>query len=382
MRVLNISLTCTFTYGLGYQENLLPEYQKKIGHDVTLITTDKARDKNGNIVTVAPGESMLENGVRLVRIKTPKYISLMGYYPQVGALIEKYQPDFIFVHGLCTMLPEEAIKYKKKHKNVILVADNHQDAGNGGRPGLITDLTYARYKFHWKSWIKYFYKIYGTTGWRQDYAYEKYGIPYSKLDTLLMGVDTDRMPSDFEKVRSNVRKELGIPANAFVYVNGGKLQKEKLIVECLSAFVRIDKPNTHFIIFGKLFDDVRDQVMRYVNENKNIHYLGFIKGNDVKKYLIASDLGVFAGRHSVIWEEAIGCELPCVFSKYPGNNHMDICGNAILLDSPTEEDILITIKKAFDDRVFYSKLKENSIKASEELSYYRIAEKSLEGSSE
>ncbi len=379
MRILNISLNCTFTYGLGYQENLLPEYQKKLGHDVTLITSDLMRDADGNVVVVEPGESILENGVRLVRIHTPSFFSRIGYYPQIGKLIEKYKPDLIFAHNLCTMIPAQAIKYKKKHPNVILISDNHQDAGNGGRPGIITKLTYQRYKLHWKSWIKHFYKIYGTTAWRKDYAHEKYGIPHDKLDTLLMGVDTDRLPEDFKKVRADVRSKLNIPESSFVFVNGGKLHKEKLIVETLSAFVKMGRPDAHIILFGKLFDDVQEEVLEFVNANDNIHYLGFIAGNDVKKYLIASDFGVFPGRHSVIWEEAIGCGLPCIFGKYPGSNHMDICGNAFLFDDPQEEDILAIMKKTVEDEEYYRTLKGNAIKASDSLSYYTIAKKSLEG---
>ncbi len=378
MKILNISLKCTFTPGLGYQENLLPEYQKKLGHDVILITTNQMRDKNGNVIFIEPGESILENGVRVIRIEINKFLACFGYYPQITELIDKIKPDFIFCHNLCTLIPLQAIRYQKKHSKVVLVSDNHQDISNGGKPGLKTSLIYLFYKILWKLWIKHFYKIYGTTGWRACYAHKKYGIPNDKLDTLLMGVDTDKIPKDKVSVRSEIRKELGIPESSFVFIHGGKLNNHKGIVESLRAFLTLNN-NCHFILIGKLFDDIKTEVIKLTENYSNIHYLGFINGEKIKEYLIASDFGVFPGRHSVIWEEAIGCGLPCVFGKYEDGNHMDICDNCILIDNPTEENIKSILQKVSIDKDYYKKLKINSVKASDSLSYYNIAQKSLEG---
>ncbi len=379
MKILNISLKCTFTPGLGYQENLLPEYQKKLGHEVTLITTNQIRDMNGNVLFLKPGEQILDNGVRIIRIKVNKLLAKFGYYPQIGKLIKNNQPDYIFCHNLCTLIPAQAIKYKKQHPNVILVSDNHQDISNGGKSGFFNSFIYIYYKLFWKIWIKYFYKIYATTGWRKDYANEKYGIPNEKLDTLLLGIDTDKMPKDKSAIRIKVRQELGIPKTSFVFFQGGKLYKERKVLETLKSFLVLNNENLHLILIGKLFDDIKDDAIKLIEKSKNIHYLGFINGTEVKNYLIASDFGIFPNLHSVIWEEAIGCGLPCVFGKYKGENHMNICDNCILIDNPTEENIKSILLKVSSDKDYYEKLKINAEKASDSLSYYNIAQKSLEG---
>ena len=41
MKILHIAPNAPYNRGWGYQENLLPKYQKKLGHDVTVIVRTK-----------------------------------------------------------------------------------------------------------------------------------------------------------------------------------------------------------------------------------------------------------------------------------------------------------------------------------------------------
>lgn len=128
MRILNIAMNAPFTEGYSYQDNLLPEYQQKLGHSVTLVTGLSSRDEKGNAIKVIPCDKILNNGVRLIRLATGNRINkILGYYPKILNLITEIQPDVIFIHGLCNLIPIQAIKYKNDHPKTILVADNHQD---------------------------------------------------------------------------------------------------------------------------------------------------------------------------------------------------------------------------------------------------------------
>ena len=68
-----------------------------------------------------------------------------------------------------------------------------------------------------------------------------------------------------------------------------------------------------------------------------------------------------------------------VFGKYKDGNHMDICGNCILIDIPSEIKIKEILQKVIIDKEYYKQLKYNANKSSDSLSYYKIAQKSLEG---
>ena len=379
MRILHIAPGCPFTESYKYQENLLTEYQKKLGHEVILMTTTLTRDECGKLTAVEREDCTLDNGVRLIRFfKLNKLNRITGSFGGVYKKICELSPDFIFVHGLCTYSMKYAVKYRKAHPGVYIVADNHQDEFNEGDKKWLTNLEHFRYRSLWKKWVESVDIIYGTTSWRVPYAIKEYGIPEDKVRLLIMGVDSDNMEPDQSEVRREIRNELGIPQDAFVFVSGGQLNRHKLITESLQEFDMIDDTKAYFVLFGKMSEDIQIETEELISSNDRIKYLGFIDGRNIYRYLYASDFGVFPGRHSVIWEEAVGCALPCVFRKYEESDHTDVCGNCVRLEKPDGVAIGEIMKKALRDPQWYGVLKRNAEKARNAFSYRTIAEQSLE----
>ena len=74
MKIVHIAPQAPYNEGWGYQENLLPKYQKKLGHDVTLIVSNLENSQNG-IREVLPTDYVREDGVRVIRLKAKKYFS-------------------------------------------------------------------------------------------------------------------------------------------------------------------------------------------------------------------------------------------------------------------------------------------------------------------
>jgi hypothetical protein len=118
MRIVHIAPNAPYNEGWSYQENLLPKYQKRLGHDVTLIITNKM-NAGGTVVLTDCCDKMMADGVRLIRIpaksgKGPKrlepFLSYMDVYPYLLEL----RPDFIFFHGLVSATILQVVKYKKK----------------------------------------------------------------------------------------------------------------------------------------------------------------------------------------------------------------------------------------------------------------------------
>lgn len=379
MKILNICMNAPFTEGYSYQDNLLSEYQKKAGHEVTVVTSTKTRDEQGKICTISPCDKVMNNGVRLIRINVKgKLASFLGIYPELTGIINSYSPDFIMIHGLCSFVPVQAIRYKKKNRNCKIIADNHQDTGTTKVKGFPFSQQLFVYRMFWKHWIKNIERVYGTTSWRKQFAHKYYGIPEQKLDTLIMGIDFDRLPKDRAQIRKDIRKELNIDADRFVFVTGGKLDSRKKTLETVRAFNRINDENVVFVIFGSVAPEIKEEFERLVQNDKRIIYIGYIASEKANQYFIASDFGVFAGRHSVLWEEAIGCGLPCLFKKYEEHDHTNVCDNCIRLVESTEDTIFEQMNKVLNDNEYYKKLKRNSEKAAETFSYHAIAKKSVE----
>ena len=368
-----------FTEGYTYQDNLLHEYQHKLGHDVTIITSTYQRGTNGQIFEGICEDKMMPNGVRLIRLK-PKFKiqRIIGLYPNIKKILNDIKPDFIYVHGLASHIPQYVIDYKKQHLEIHLIADNHQDEGTTYTEKFPFNIILKYYKIRWKKWIYYFDKVYGVTSWRVKFAHDIYGIPFNKLDTLIMGIDEDKFPQNFNQVRKNIRRELKISEDTFVFITGGKLDNRKKIIEILNAFRELPQNNVRLIIFGTPSVDIKDTYAKKVKNDKRIIDLGYIDSSLTNKYFIASDFGLFPGRHSVLWEEAIGCGLPCLFKKYEENDHTDVCGNCIRMENITVNDILIIMIEMISNHDYYLELKRKALEAKPFFSYRNIAKKSLE----
>lgn len=383
MRILHISMNAYYTEGYGYQDNLLPKYQVKLGNEVYLITSVLCHGKNG-IEEVEESEYINEYGVHVYRRKAKgmlgKISGIFGYY-NLRKDIEAINPDLIMIHGLCNMLVKQAAGYKhEKNPDCHIIMDNHQDGNTTKLKNPLLRLARKVHRHYIKRYIQDVDKVYGVTSWRVDYAKNEYGVPEEKLDLLLMGYDTDSL--DFglrDEIRESIRQKHGIKKDDFVILTGGKLAKNKNILEEMRAFERIKNDSLCFLIFGPVYDDVKVEFDEIADRDKRIKYIGPVPSDKIYDYCMASDLGVFAGRHSVIWEQAVGVGLPCIFKSYGENTHLDVGGNCILLQKCDEDDIYNNILLCINDKAKYNELK----KAAEDngrrcFSYYEIAKKSLE----
>ena len=362
MKILHFCMGAPFTEGYSYQDNLLTEYQHKHGHEVMVVTSTRTRNSEGKIVQTASGQKTMDNGVILLRLPVKyKLQGLLGAYPGMQPIMEEFHPDLIFIHGLCSFLPAQAIRYKKKQNGIPkIVADNHQDERNTKRTGFPFRQVMALHRCGWKLWSRDVEKVFGTTSWRVSFANRYYGIPQELLDTLIMGVDSDRLPAD----RADI--------------TGGKLDSRKCILETVRAFRMLEDKNVRFLIFGSVDEKISNEFFPLVEADKRIHYIGYIPSKDVQKYFIASDFGVFPDSHSVLWEEAIGCGLPCLFHKFGERDHMNVCGNCICIDSVTDRKIYEIMLRMATDSDAYSSMKRNAEEAAKVFSYHAIAEKSVE----
>lgn len=380
MKILHFCMGAPFTEGYSYQDNLLTEYQQKLGHIVRIVTSTRTRGDNGHIITADVGLKKLSNGVELVRIKFLNKVSqLLGVYSGIYKQIKEFNPDMVFIHGLCSFIPASVIRYKNKcNKNLCIVADNHQDVFTTKVKGFPFSLVLNIHSVFWKKWIKNIDKVYGTTSWRVSFAKKYYNIPADKVDTLIMGIDPEKIPVRDSKSIELIRADLGFSCDEFVFITGGKLDKNKKTIEAMRAFKRLDAENALFLIFGSVADEIKDDFYKILESDKRIRYIGYIPSNDASKYFSVANFGVFPGRHSVLWEEAIGCSLPCLFKKYESKDHMEVCNNCVSFFDNDEDTVFEVMKKVIDDKDYYDELRMNSEKAAEKFSYYDIAKKSLE----
>ncbi len=382
MKIVHISPNATYNDYWGYQDNLLPKYQKKLGHDVTVITTNKMH-KDGKIVETDCSDYVLNDGVRVIRLKIKKYphniLTNLNAKLEVYDYLKELMPDFIFFHGLISSSVFDAIKYKKEiNPECVIVQDSHADYNNNPYQGSYKNLFFKTlYSYRNRKSFPYVSRVYGVTPWRKTFAEDFYGIPPKKTDVLIMGADDESI--DFvnkQKIKEKIRNEYNISDDDFLIVTGGKIDKKKKIDILMSAVVGMK--NVKLLVFGSVTNEVKKDFDKMISENANIIYVGWVDSGKVYDYFFAADLVFFPGGHSVMWEQACAAKVPCVFEKWEGTEHVNNGGNSDFVYPVTRENIVSKIKELqFTDKYYHMKEVAESDKTDVYL-YSKIAEKSLE----
>ena len=382
MRIVHISASAPYNDYWGYQDNLLPKYQGKLGHDVYIITTNTIHE-SGKIVNVPCDEYVLNDGVTVIRMQQKQYPLrvVTGLRARLNAFdkLKELMPDFVFFHGLSSATIEDVIKYRKEvNPNCKIVQDNHLDYNIGLKFATVKEKlirTYHRYEN--KKSIPYVDKVYGVTPWRKTYAEDYFRIPKDKTDVLIMGADDEKI--DFqnrEKIREEIRNKYGVLQGDFLIVTGGKIDARKKIDLLMQACAQNKK--VKLLIFGSVSEEIRAKFEKLIQENSNLIYIGWINSDDVYQYFFAADLVFFPGQHSVLWEQACAAKVPCVFEKWEGMDHVNNGGNSDFISPVNIESLTQKIEELCFTERYYQMKRVAESEATDVYLYSKIAEKSLE----
>lgn len=385
MEILHLALQAPYNEGWGYQENLLPKYQVRMGHNVTLITTCMMNNPNSKITKCEPEDYTSPDGFRVIRLQSKdllcKKLSNVLQIFEIYDLLKSIAPDFIMIHGLGNYTALQVKKYVKKiNPDCTVIADNHLDYNNCPmfKKGFKNSLLRFSWKILNKRMKKIFSVVYGVSPKRRDIITSVFGIPNNMTDLLHAGADDDMINfENRDKISSDIRKKHKIDKADFLIVAGGKIDDDKKIDTLMEAIGQINRDDVKLIIFGNCSDKIASKIDE-LSKHKSIRYIGWISSDITYNYFLAADLVVFPGLHSVMWEQACAAKTPCLFHLLDGFDHVDVGGNCDFL-----EDVTATgIKQKIESLIFtekYFKMKEVSV--SEKTSvflYSEIAKKTLD----
>ena len=147
------------------------------------------------------------------------------------------------------------------------------------------------------------------------------------------------------------RRELGIPENAKVMISVGELNENKNHIATIKAFIKLNLPQTYYLICGE--GPLRQYLQKTIDENhmqQRIFLLGF--RTDVLEYLKSSDIFLFPSQREglpVSLMEAMAAGVPCIASKIRGN--VDLLPEKNLFDLNDETMLMEEIKKAVNGQL-------------------------------
>jgi len=384
LKIVYLCLGEVYSEGYGYQQNLFPKYSKKEGHDVVIIASRLTYEED-EYVMMKPGIYINNEGIKVIRInykyKLPKFVnSRLRTYKDLYKILEEEKPDMIFSFGLSYVDLLEVVKYKKKEPHCKLIASVHDTYDNSAKNFISK---YILHKLIYKKIIsksfQHFDKIYVVTPACRDFVMNMYNISENKLELLFLAADTEKIPLDhYHNIRSITRSKLNISEENFVFISGGKLNKRKNIVLLLRSFKKIKNELFRLIIFGSVSEDIKDEFEREIKDDPRIIYIGWLKSDEVYNYYLASDVAIFPGSKSILWEQAIATGLPLICKRWEGMEYVDLGGNCIFIEKDDEEELINKMEKIYKDTELYKEMKKIAeIKGRKEFSAQEIVKRAL-----
>jgi len=383
-KIVHICLNSLFTDGWSYQDQLLSKYHKKMGLDVTALTSHWVNDDKGNIVWDERNEYVNDDGVKVIRLKMKgkdDYSRKLVYFQSFYETLEKEHPNILFIHGVNFKDVSFVVRYLDKNPGVIVYVDNHADFSNSATNWVSKNILH---KIVWKHYSKllepYVKKFYGVTPSRVEFFKEMYGTPADRTELLVMGVDDEDVPKALsQENRAEIRHKYGIADDDILVITGGKIDlAKKQTITLMEAINQLDNPKVKLIVFGSVVDELKAALNARISDR--CQYIGWIDSSETLNYYGAADLVVFPGRHSVFWEQVVGIGKPMICKYWDGTTHVDLGGNVKFLYHDTKEELLEVIGQVLGDSEEYNKMKEVAVaKGMQTFSYSEIAKRSIEG---
>ena len=336
---MHICLGNYYADNFGYQENLITKYHKRDGFEVSILASRiNFNKKDGSVFLDHPREYVNDDGISVKRIDYRfssnklllKICQILKMYKGVSEHLEDEMPDIIFLHNAQFLDVYKVLQFKKKNPKVKIYADNHGDLVNSARNFL------SKYILHGVIWRvllnrlePYCEKFWGVTPNRCDFLTDVYKIAPNKVGLLPLCADSENIHiEDKTQIRDQIRKRFQIAESDFLLITGGKIDEKKKTHNLIEAIVKLDDPALKLLVIGVPDKEMKSVLEKYLN-SELIKMAGWVEADTVYDYFLASDLGVFPGTHSVLWEQAVGSGLPCIFKKWPGMTHVDVGGNCI-----------------------------------------------------
>lgn len=373
MKIAHIGLACYFTEGMTYQDNYLSHQNAMDGHEVLYIS-NTGKYENGQVVPTRCEDKLLSDGVRLVRLP---YVRILGSFVSgklrkvrgLYALLENFSPDVIFSHGLNYWSVLDVLRYKKDHPAVKLYADTHADYYTSGTNWLSLHVLHRIfYRYLVQKALPYLEGYFYTTNQCQRFSLENYGVPESLTEFYPLGgiLPTEE---EYQTHRTARRAELGVQAGELLLIHAGKLEPQKKTDLLLRAFAAVPELNARLAVIGSIPEETKPALLRQMEEDGRVTYLGWKSGEELQEYLCAADLYCQPGKVSAIMQNAVCCRCPVLLNPLPDYLSGYDYGN--ILWASNEEEMIAAFRKLAEREIDLAAMKQNSERCANELLDYR-----------
>lgn len=381
MKILHVIPGDNFTEGMTYKDNFLASLNKKSGHEVMILSSCKTWTET-EIINTEPEDRILEDGVRLKRVKYKKILNhkiseKLRILEDTYKIVEEFNPDVIRVLNPHNLTIPIVAKYKKNNPNIKLYVDSHQEYFNSAI-GFISYWIFHKLIINTmiNKNIKYIDKMFYVQEGTKKFLQEMYNINEDKMEHFPMGgIVFDEETK--QEVKEKLSKKLGIKEGEIVFIHSGKMYPSKKTSHILEAFKLNSNPNYRLLLIGSIPNEMKDLLIPLIESDNRINFVGWKNGKELMEHLLVGDVYLQPGSASATIIQALCCGNSLVISE-------DIMGYDMLMEDTgwyaSNKDELI---KVFDEISknpdIVNKYKKNAIELAErKFNYVKLAKRLTE----
>lgn len=373
---MKILMLCEFyNETLEYQENLLVKYYRKHGYEVTVITStfESVFDYYNNIHdNKKPHKIYFDQGAKIIKLPFKfNFFGKLKKYTSIKNIVEEEKPSLLYIHDIMPNMLE-MIDYKNRNPHVKMIMDYHADYTNSANNWISLHILHKliRRKLYMNPIKKHIEKFFPIIPGSQKFLNEVYKIPLEDMEILPLGADIDLV----QEIKKNnnrevLRNKYNVDKEDIVIFTGGKLTPLKSTHLLIEAFNKLKDNRLNLFIIGDSDTNnqkYKDKLMNLAQTNPKIHFLGWKNSKEVYEYLFASDLAIFPASQSIVWLQAIACELPLIIGDFGGQslNYINEFKSVIELNSTqiNVEKIQENIESIISDKNKFIQMKKSACK--------------------
>jgi hypothetical protein len=370
---------------MGYQENWLPHYQKKLGNYVEVLTSDKYFNFPDYKISMKPilGDrhvgtgTYYDNDIKIIRKKSYfEYSKRNIILFDTLDYLNKFMPDIVHLHGSTNLNIFNIIKYVKNN-NTKLFIDSHSDYNNTGVNSLANKIYYKYWSLYYKKIDKFINYFLPITNNSLRYLNQEFKIPINKMIINHLGVNINKFYFD-QKENIKLRDKYNIE-DKIVIINAGKQNEDKKIDFIINTIklliIKYKITNIVLILIGNSNSEYAKKIdLASIGIEKNIIRIPFLKNDKLKDYYSVADIGIWPSASNTI-QEAMACNVGMLLPRNEVLSHL-IKDNGFFMESFDENEVALSLKDMITSES-YKNFKINSRKLIELYSWRNIAKESL-----
>lgn len=340
MKVLHVCLCGPFTDEFSYQENELIEQHVLLGHEVTVIAATDTFGPDKQIVHTKAGYFKLTCGATLIRL--PYVWGLHGWlatkiraHHDLSKCLADIQPERIIFHGLAAWDLLTVADYVRLNPHVKLFADSHEDWNNSARTWLSKwVLHYLFYRTILQKSLPTITKVLCVSLESIEFVKNFYNVKSEKIEFYpLGGVLWD--DDEYSATRISTRNAHGWSNLHRVFLQSGKIDRKKRLVEVLKAFAKLGDPNLRLVITGQILPDVQKEILYLIAADCRVQMLGWVNPQQLRALLCAADVYIQPGSQSSTMQMALCCRCPVLLAETL-SHRIFIEGNGLLVEDENQ----------------------------------------------